>query len=351
MIVHLAAVVSGEAEADFEKGYAVNFDGTRALFEAIRAQPDYRPRVIFASSIAVYGAPFPEPIPDDFHLTPLTSYGTQKAMSELLLADYSRRGLHRRHRAPAADDLHPAGRAEQGGVGVLLEHPARAAGGQGGGAAGRGRRAALARQPARGGRLLPPRDAARPRARSGRGGAWRCPGCRRRSPSRSRRCAGRPGSAAVRADPPRARPGDPRGSSAAGRPGSTRRGRWRSASSPTPRSTRSSPRTSRTSSADGSLCERGHFRASRCGGKVKRRLADGRHREDDDALVCADGRGAAAGGGRRSGADRGAAAAAGCFGGGAGRGAGGAAGGGGPALRRCARRPRGTGGPLPRTRC
>jgi len=93
VIVHLAAVVSGEAEADFEKGYAVNFDGARALFEAIRAQPGYRPRVIFASSIAVYGTPFPEPIPDDFHLTPLTSYGTQKAMSELLLADYSRRGF------------------------------------------------------------------------------------------------------------------------------------------------------------------------------------------------------------------------------------------------------------------
>jgi nucleoside-diphosphate-sugar epimerase len=93
VIVHLAAVVSGEAEADFEKGYAVNFDGTRALFEAIRAQPGYRPRVVFASSIAVYGAPFPETIPEDFHLTPLTSYGTQKTMSELLLADYSRRGF------------------------------------------------------------------------------------------------------------------------------------------------------------------------------------------------------------------------------------------------------------------
>ncbi len=93
VIVHLAAVVSGEAEADLEKGYAVNFDGARALFEAIRARPGYRPRVIFASSIAVYGTPFPEPIPDDFHLTPLTSYGTQKAMCELMLADYSRRGF------------------------------------------------------------------------------------------------------------------------------------------------------------------------------------------------------------------------------------------------------------------
>jgi nucleoside-diphosphate-sugar epimerase len=93
VIFHLAAVVSGEAEADFDKGYAVNFDGTRALFEAIRALPDYRPRVIFASSIAVFGAPFPETIPETFHPTPLTSYGAQKAMGELMLADYTRRGF------------------------------------------------------------------------------------------------------------------------------------------------------------------------------------------------------------------------------------------------------------------
>jgi nucleoside-diphosphate-sugar epimerase len=93
VIFHLAAVVSAEAEQDLDKGYAVNLDATRALFDAIRAQPDYCPRVVFASSIAVYGAPFPDPIPADFHRTPLTSYGTQKAMAELLLADYSRRGF------------------------------------------------------------------------------------------------------------------------------------------------------------------------------------------------------------------------------------------------------------------
>ncbi len=93
VIFHLAAVVSGEAEADFDKGYAVNFDGTRALFEAIRGLPEYCPRVIFASSIAVFGAPYPETIPEAFHLTPLTSYGTQKAMGELMLADYTRRGI------------------------------------------------------------------------------------------------------------------------------------------------------------------------------------------------------------------------------------------------------------------
>ncbi|TXI00523.1 MAG: SDR family oxidoreductase [Rhizobium sp.] len=96
MIFHLAAVVSGEAEADFDKGYTVNLDGTRALFEAIRRQglnSAYTPRVIFASSIAVFGTPFPDIIDDEFLTAPLTSYGTQKAIAELLLADYSRRGI------------------------------------------------------------------------------------------------------------------------------------------------------------------------------------------------------------------------------------------------------------------
>ncbi len=94
VIFHLAAVVSGEAELDFEKGTHVNLDGSRALVEAIRAIGDgYRPRLVFTSSIAVFGAPFPETIADDFHLTPLTSYGTQKAVVELLLADYTRRGF------------------------------------------------------------------------------------------------------------------------------------------------------------------------------------------------------------------------------------------------------------------
>lgn len=93
VIVHLAAIVSGEAEADFDKGYSINLDGTRALFDAIRAIDGYTPRVIYASSLAVFGAPFPPKIPDDYHLTPLTSYGTQKAMGELLLNDYSRRGF------------------------------------------------------------------------------------------------------------------------------------------------------------------------------------------------------------------------------------------------------------------
>jgi nucleoside-diphosphate-sugar epimerase len=94
VIFHLAGVVSGEAEIDFDKGYHVNLDGTRALLEAVRLAGDgYKPKFVFTSSIAVFGAPFPDAIPDDFHLTPLTSYGTQKAMSELLLADYNRRGF------------------------------------------------------------------------------------------------------------------------------------------------------------------------------------------------------------------------------------------------------------------
>ncbi|MYA83128.1 MAG: SDR family oxidoreductase [Acidimicrobiales bacterium] len=92
VVFHLAGVVSGEAEANFDKGMAVNIDGTRALFNALRFA-EGTPRVVFTSSIAVFGAPFPDPIPDDFHLTPLTSYGTQKMVAEALLADYSRRGF------------------------------------------------------------------------------------------------------------------------------------------------------------------------------------------------------------------------------------------------------------------
>lgn len=93
-IFHLASIVSGEAETDFGKGYRVNLDGMLFLLEAIRRAGDgYHPKFVFSSSMAVYGAPFPDSIPDDFHLTPLTSYGTQKAICELLLADYTRRGF------------------------------------------------------------------------------------------------------------------------------------------------------------------------------------------------------------------------------------------------------------------
>ncbi len=94
MIFHLAGVVSGEAETDFEKGYHVNLDGTRALLEAIRhtAKTTSR-RWCSRRRSRCMARRFPHAIPDDFHLTPLTSYGTQKAISELLLADYNRRGF------------------------------------------------------------------------------------------------------------------------------------------------------------------------------------------------------------------------------------------------------------------
>lgn len=93
LILHLAAVVSGEAERDFDKGYRTNLDGTRALFEAIRRVEGYCPRVVFASSLAVFGAPLPARVSDTHLAAPLTSYGTQKAICELLVDDYSRRGV------------------------------------------------------------------------------------------------------------------------------------------------------------------------------------------------------------------------------------------------------------------
>jgi nucleoside-diphosphate-sugar epimerase len=96
VVYHLAAIVSGEAEADFAKGYRINLDGTRQLFEAIRREgmhEPYKPRLIFTSSVAVFGAPLPRVVPEEFAPTPLTSYGTQKAICELLLSDYTRRGF------------------------------------------------------------------------------------------------------------------------------------------------------------------------------------------------------------------------------------------------------------------
>lgn len=94
VIFDLAAVVSGEAEADFEKGYRVNLDATRRLFDAARRSGrGYRPRLVFSSSIAVFGPPFPDVIGDEHATTPATSYGTQKAIAELLLSDYTRRGV------------------------------------------------------------------------------------------------------------------------------------------------------------------------------------------------------------------------------------------------------------------
>lgn len=94
VIFDLASVVSGEAELDLETGYRVNLDGTRELLDAVRTADDgYRPRLVFSSSIAVFGPPMPDLIGDEQATTPATSYGTQKAIAELLLTDYSRRGL------------------------------------------------------------------------------------------------------------------------------------------------------------------------------------------------------------------------------------------------------------------
>jgi len=92
VIFHLAAIVSGEAEQEFDKGYRINLHGTMNLLESIRRAGN-KPRLVFTSSIAVFGAPFPEKIGDEFFSTPLTSYGTQKAIGELLISDYTRKGM------------------------------------------------------------------------------------------------------------------------------------------------------------------------------------------------------------------------------------------------------------------
>lgn len=91
-IFHLAAIVSGMAEADFDLGMRINVDGTRHLLEACRAA-GHHPRVVFTSSVAVYGGELPAVIGDTDALNPQTSYGTQKAIGELLVADYTRKGF------------------------------------------------------------------------------------------------------------------------------------------------------------------------------------------------------------------------------------------------------------------
>jgi len=91
-VFHLAAVVSGQAEADFDLGMRVNLDGTRHLLDVCRTL-GHGPRVVVASSVAVYGGALPETVDDATRLTPQSSYGTQKAIGELLVTDYSRRGF------------------------------------------------------------------------------------------------------------------------------------------------------------------------------------------------------------------------------------------------------------------
>lgn len=90
-IFHLAAVVSGQAEAEFDVGMHVNVEGTRVLLERCR-QLSRPPKFVFASSLAVFGGALPDAVADDAPLTPQTSYGTQKAISELLVYDMTRKG-------------------------------------------------------------------------------------------------------------------------------------------------------------------------------------------------------------------------------------------------------------------
>jgi D-erythronate 2-dehydrogenase len=91
-IFHLAAIVSGMAEADFDLGMRINLDATRLLLERCR-HVGHRPRIVFTSSVAVYGGELPPMVPEATAVQPQTSYGTQKAIGELLVNDYSRRGF------------------------------------------------------------------------------------------------------------------------------------------------------------------------------------------------------------------------------------------------------------------
>jgi nucleoside-diphosphate-sugar epimerase len=91
-VFHLAAVVSGEAEQDFAKGWRVNVDATRSLLEACRLQGT-TPRFVFTSSVAVFGGALPDVVSDTQQLTPQSSYGAQKAVGELYVNDYTRKGF------------------------------------------------------------------------------------------------------------------------------------------------------------------------------------------------------------------------------------------------------------------
>ena len=236
---HLAAVVSGQAEADTDLGYRVNLDGTRAVLDACRALGTC-PRVVFASSLAVYGGALPPTVGDDTPLTPQTSYGTQKAIGELLVNDYSRKGFvdGRALRLPTV--VVRPGSAEPRRFDLcLLDHP-RAAGREGCGVPGLARHGdglGLAAPGRRGARIM---RTTCPATRFGANRSLQLPGfsvavgemVRGGAPRRRRRgpCP----------DPLAARPGDPgdrrRLAAGAGRAAAPRR----SASPPMPASTRPS---------------------------------------------------------------------------------------------------------------
>lgn len=98
VIFHLAAIVSGQAEAEFALGWDVNMMAMWHLLNALKAEHDasdgtYVPRMVFTSSIAVFGGPFPDKIGDEFLSAPQTSYGAQKAACELMVTDFSRKGF------------------------------------------------------------------------------------------------------------------------------------------------------------------------------------------------------------------------------------------------------------------
>jgi nucleoside-diphosphate-sugar epimerase len=92
VIIHLAAVVSGQAEANFDLGMRINLDGTRGLLDACRALAK-APRLVFTSSVAAFGGDMPEVLDDRTHLTAQNSYGIQKTICELLINDYTRKGF------------------------------------------------------------------------------------------------------------------------------------------------------------------------------------------------------------------------------------------------------------------
>lgn len=98
VIFHLASIVSGEAETNFDLGWSVNMHPTWALLEGLRAEHEasggsYTPRLVFTSSIAVFGAPYPDKIGDEFLSAPQTSYGAQKSICEAMISDFSRKGF------------------------------------------------------------------------------------------------------------------------------------------------------------------------------------------------------------------------------------------------------------------
>jgi NAD(P)-dependent dehydrogenase (short-subunit alcohol dehydrogenase family) len=207
VIIHLAAIVSGEAELDFDKGYRINLDGTRHLFDAIRHLSEmdgYCPRVVFSSSVAAFGAPVPDEIDDTFLTAPLTSYGTQKVIGELLLQDYTRRGFFDGHGDPACrrsasgPDCPTRPRRASSRASCASRWPASPPSCRCPTRCGTGMRA---RAPPWDSSPMPPRWTP---GRSAIAGCSTCPEYRPRWPNRSRRCdriAGRQGGGA---DPPRA---------------------------------------------------------------------------------------------------------------------------------------------------